>query len=231
MDDARISAFPDRFGGSREDDDADGRDDRGPASGPACPPRSPRRLRSVEAPEPAPGPPDLRPLAEQLMAIARKLRDAELSASQADPPASQGASIARSSGTSPPSDTDPAQEDRLDPAQRRRRHAVLARKTYAARRRRGAIFGDPDLFGEPAWDILLDLYIAHVLAKDVSVSSACIGSVAPPTTGLRWLGVLADHGLLKREHDPDDQRRVLVRLTERGLEAIDRYFALASAAL
>lgn len=102
---------------------------------------------------------------------------------------------------------------------------------YAARHRIGAIFGDPDLFGEPAWDILLDLYIAHVEAKDVSVSSACIGSAAPPTTGLRWLGVLADHGLLKREHNPDDQRRVLVRLTERGLEAMDRYFALASGAL
>ena len=40
-----------------------------------------------------------------------------------------------------------------------------------------------ELFGEPAWDILLDLYIANVENKPVSVSSACIGSAAPPTTG------------------------------------------------
>ena len=103
----------------------------------------------------------------------------------------------------------------------------IAREAYATRRRRGAIFKNAELFGEPAWDILLDLYIAHVEDKAVSVSSACIGSAAPPTTGLRWLGVLADHGLILREHDPEDQRRVLVRLTETGLAAMDEYFASA----
>ncbi|MGB7371614.1 winged helix DNA-binding protein, partial [Erythrobacter sp.] len=61
--------------------------------------------------------------------------------------------------------------------------------------------------------------------KPVSVSSACIGSAAPPTTGLRWLGVLCEEGFTLREHDPNDQRRVLVRLTERGIAAMDAYFA------
>ena len=104
-------------------------------------------------------------------------------------------------------------------------YGSFAREAYATRRKRGAIFGNPELFGEPAWDILLDLYIAHVENKAVSVSSACIGSAAPPTTGLRWLGVLTEHGLILREHDPEDQRRVLVRLTDRGLSAMDEYFA------
>lgn len=112
-----------------------------------------------------------------------------------------------------------------DIAERRVHYARLARKAYAKRRRRSTIFGYPELFGEPAWDILLDLYIAHVEHKPVSVSSACIGSAAPPTTGLRWLGVLSDHGFILREHDPDDQRRVLVRLTDEGLAAMDKYFA------
>jgi len=97
------------------------------------------------------------------------------------------------------------------------------------RRNQTAIFGNPELFGEPAWDILLDLYIAYVEDKPVSVSSACIGSAAPPTTGLRWLGVLAENDLVLREHDPEDQRRVLVRLTETGLAAMDEYFARAAA--
>lgn len=109
--------------------------------------------------------------------------------------------------------------------QRRRLYAEFAREAYSTRRRRSSIFQNSELFGEPAWDILLDLYIAHVENKPVSVSSACIGSAAPPTTGLRWLGVLADHELVLREHDPEDQRRVLVRLTERGLNAMDEYFA------
>ncbi|MEE4200669.1 MarR family transcriptional regulator [Erythrobacter sp.] len=116
---------------------------------------------------------------------------------------------------------------RPDPAQPRTHHVQLARNAYARRRKRSEIFGEAEIFGEPAWDILLDLYIAQADGTPVSVSSACIGSAAPPTTGLRWLGVLADHGLILREHDPRDQRRVLVRLTQGGLAAMDRYFAAA----
>lgn len=112
-----------------------------------------------------------------------------------------------------------------DPMHVRQLNAQLAREIYSTRRRRSAIFGNPELFGEPAWDILLDLYVADVEGKPVSVSSACIGSAAPPTTGLRWLGVLAEQDLILREHDPDDQRRVLVRLTESGLAAMDEFFA------
>ncbi len=100
----------------------------------------------------------------------------------------------------------------------------MARQAYALRRKRAAIFGNPELFGEPAWDILLDLYIVHADGKPVSVSSACIGSAASPTTGLRWLGVLAEEGLVVRENDSDDHRRVLVRLTRAGITAMERFF-------
>lgn len=99
-----------------------------------------------------------------------------------------------------------------------------ARRLYALRRRRGVIFGNAELFSEPAWDILLDLFIAHRENKSVSVSSACIGSAAPPTTGLRWLGILAKEGLVAREADPADHRRVMVRLTDRGLAGMERFF-------
>ena len=49
-------------------------------------------------------------------------------------------------------------------------------------------------------------------------------SAAPATTGLRWVSVLADQGLVVRENDPEDHRRVLVRLTRAGLAAMDRFF-------
>jgi hypothetical protein len=102
---------------------------------------------------------------------------------------------------------------------------------YALRRKRATIFGNADLFSEPAWDILLDLFIAQGEGKDVSVSSACIGSAAPPTTGLRWLGVLTDEGLVLRENDAEDNRRVLVRLTPAGLAAMERFFEAAEAGI
>jgi hypothetical protein len=149
------------------------------------------------------------PLADELMAIAARLRGA---AAEVAP----GIEIAAPANNMPP----PA----LRPD---RSHLAAARKAYALRRKRAAIFGNPDLFGEPAWDILLDLYIAHGEGKQVSVSSACIGSAAPPTTGLRWLGVLADEGLIVREADAGDHRRVLVRLTPAGQAAMERFFEAA----
>lgn len=127
----------------------------------------------------------------------------------------------------------PEHEPAPDPRSARiiRNHVALARKAYALRRKRAAIFGNPDLFGEPAWDIMLDLFIAQGEDKTVSVSSACIGSAAPATTGLRWLGVLAEDGLVVRENDPEDHRRVLVRLTPAGTAAMQRFFEAVDAAL
>jgi hypothetical protein len=116
-----------------------------------------------------------------------------------------------------PGDTAPFQRSAL----------ALARHAYALRRQRAAIFGSSDLFGEPAWDILLDLYIAQAEGKPVSVSSACIGSASPPTTGLRWLAVLTEQGLIARTADEQDQRRILVHLTARGLAAMEQFLALA----
>ncbi|MEP0191071.1 MAG: MarR family transcriptional regulator [Erythrobacter sp.] len=154
---------------------------------------------------------DLSPFADQLMAIARQLRDGEFV-----PPFEASVISSNKESTKTASQTN------------RDQFLALAKRIYAIRRRRSSIFGNPDLFGEPAWDILLDLYIAHVEQKPVSVSSACIGSASPSTTALRWLGVLAEDDLIIREQDRDDQRRVLVRLTERGVEAMETYFAKAA---
>lgn len=144
------------------------------------------------------------PLADELMAIAARLREAAEVGPGAEP-ADPHAPVSR-------------------PVRPARNRLALARKAYALRRKRVNLFGNPDLFGEPAWDILLDLYIAAGEGKNVSVSSACIGSAAPATTGLRWLGVLADEGLIVRENDAEDHRRVLVRLTPPGQAAMDRFF-------
>ncbi|MYL96739.1 MarR family transcriptional regulator [Novosphingobium sp. FGD1] len=104
----------------------------------------------------------------------------------------------------------------------------LARQNYDDRRRRNKIFRSEDLFGEPAWDILLDLFIAAKERRRVSVTSACIGSAVPSTTALRWIAILEKQGLLVREADPGDARRVYVKLSARGYAAMLEYFASAS---
>ncbi|MDJ0977541.1 MAG: winged helix DNA-binding protein [Erythrobacter sp.] len=163
--------------------------------------------------------PDLKPFADQLIAIAEQLRSGAFGA------VASAFSVERCAPLPVGSPDNAAELVDLSEREKRQVFAELARSAYAKRRKRTSIFGDTELFGEPGWDILLDLYIAQAEDKPVSVSSACIGSASPPTTGLRWLGVLADQGLVEREHDPDDQRRVLVRLTPKALEAMDTYFA------
>ena len=94
---------------------------------------------------------------------------------------------------------------------------------YRQRRRRDELFGVPDLFGEPAWDILLDLYIAGGRSESVSVSSACVAACVPPTTALRYLARLEQLGLVERTADKTDKRRVLVTLTRPARITIERY--------
>jgi hypothetical protein len=104
----------------------------------------------------------------------------------------------------------------------------LARQAYEDRRRRNKIFESDELFGEPAWDILLDLFIAAKERRQVSVTSACIGSAVPSTTALRWITILERQGLLMREADPGDARRIYVKLSPQGYSAMLRYFSAAS---
>lgn len=102
------------------------------------------------------------------------------------------------------------------------RPAARAIDLYGNRRRRVKLFG-ADLFGEPAWDILLDLYIATETGKQISVTSACIGAAVPLTTALRWLTMLEARRLIVRENDDRDARRSYVRLSDLGRELMDRY--------
>lgn len=101
---------------------------------------------------------------------------------------------------------------------------LIARQTYRDRRRREEIFRDADLFGEPAWDILLDLFIAAKEGKRISITSACIGAAAPSTTALRWLNILERESLIEREGDAHDMRRSYVRLTAAGYAKMLEYF-------
>ncbi|UYY57033.1 winged helix DNA-binding protein [Sphingomonas sp. S2-65] len=90
----------------------------------------------------------------------------------------------------------------------------LASRIYDARRARDTCFsGHSDLFGEPGWDILLDLFIAGERGRKVSVSSCCIAAAVPPTTALRWIGTLSERGLIEQTPDVKDSRRRFVALT------------------
>jgi DNA-binding MarR family transcriptional regulator len=92
----------------------------------------------------------------------------------------------------------------------------IARCILAMRRLRDRLLGE--FFSEPAWDILLDLYVQTHEGKIVTVSQLSLSTGAPPTTALRWINTMAETGLLARRSDEADGRRVVVSLSDRGEE-------------
>lgn len=80
-----------------------------------------------------------------------------------------------------------------------------------------------DLFCDPAWDMVLDLTLAHLAGKQISVSSLCVASGVPATTALRRIDDLVGCGLARRLKDPADGRRVFVMLTDEGLKRMDGF--------
>ncbi|WP_380785427.1 transcriptional regulator [Sphingomonas sp. R86521] len=101
----------------------------------------------------------------------------------------------------------------------------VARRLYRLRKRRDAELGN-SLFSEPAWDILLDLFISDYDDRQLSVSAVCIGARAPSATALRYLSLLQDAGLVERIRDATDGRRSHVTLTMTGRRRMTNLLAM-----
>lgn len=115
------------------------------------------------------------------------------------------------------------------PANGSSRESLKAQRDYAqqligVRRRRERELGI-ELFADPAWDILLDLFVQQVDGNAISVSSACYASSAPATTALRHLTNLIESGLVGRRTSHADKRRQYVFLTDEGFTRMERVLA------
>ena len=106
---------------------------------------------------------------------------------------------------------------------RERQRAKAVRRMLRQRRMREQYF-PADLFADPAWDMLLDLYAARLERQPVSVSSLCIAAAVPATTALRWIKTMTDAGLFVREADSQDGRRIFIALAEAAFDALAHYF-------
>jgi DNA-binding MarR family transcriptional regulator len=101
--------------------------------------------------------------------------------------------------------------------------ARLIRRIIRQRQQRERFFNS-ELLSDPVWDMLLDLAAATAEYRKVSVTSLCIASRVPPSTALRWIGLMAEQGLVLRIEDPLDRRRVFIALSEKAMSDIARYF-------
>jgi DNA-binding MarR family transcriptional regulator len=96
-------------------------------------------------------------------------------------------------------------------------------KRHLRERRSREVFFPQGLFAEPAWDILLDLYLTRYSGQKISVTSACLAAGVPSTTALRCLTTLESLDLVSRVADDKDDRRSFVSLTEKGVNAIENW--------
>ena len=99
-----------------------------------------------------------------------------------------------------------------------------AKFIYESRRKRARYIED-DIFGEPAWDIILDLLISKLSGKRISVTSSCMASAVAPTTALRWLKHLEEYGIVIRENCLTDNRRSYVSLSDSTFNSLVKYFS------
>ena len=90
-----------------------------------------------------------------------------------------------------------------------------------ARRARHSEFG-PDLFSEPAWDVLLELHAAALGARKLSLADLARAIDTPESTTARWVAVLADRGLVSSDDDMAQPGRRWISLTPEGASKMKR---------
>jgi predicted transcriptional regulator len=74
------------------------------------------------------------------------------------------------------------------------------------------------LFSDPAWDMVLDLTLASIENRQISISSLCIASNAPTTTALRCIKTLVEFGIIEIASDTKDRRRKNVKISQSTLD-------------
>jgi hypothetical protein len=95
---------------------------------------------------------------------------------------------------------------------------VAIRMRTAARRRTRHLSGE--WFGEPGWEMLLELFIQFSGGARVSTKSLVIASGAPDTTALRVIDRLEEAGLVERATSQMDKRVTLISLTRHGVVSV-----------
>lgn len=106
------------------------------------------------------------------------------------------------------------------------RHNLVerARRTFSGRQRRSQNFSSA-MFGEPAWDMLLALYVTEQSGPRYKIVNLLAQSGASATTGLRWLDYLEKERLVTRKPNPTDRRTSFIELTEKARNGLDAYFS------
>lgn len=73
----------------------------------------------------------------------------------------------------------------------------------------------------PAWDILLDLYLAALEGRRTCVWQSCVAANIPVSSAHRKIGGLIAKGFVERGDTMSDKRLVSIRLSAQSMELLD----------
>lgn len=132
----------------------------------------------------------------------------------------------------------PVRAERIDPIARQARKLIYDAERAVAthrgdltdharwileRRKQRDLYFDPMLFSNPAWDILLNLYVAGGEGRAVSVLDTCAASTLPQGVALRWLAFLKQEEMVVEMPDPVRVRQTLIRLSDHARLTMSSY--------
>lgn len=103
-----------------------------------------------------------------------------------------------------------------------------AKQILERRRLRQREFGSA-LFGEPAWEMLLELYVRESSGASTTTTQLQAASASPPSTSVRWLQKLQQEGLVNRRSHPVDHGTEFLELTNAARGTLERYLAAVGA--
>lgn len=104
---------------------------------------------------------------------------------------------------------------------------LSARQVFETRRRRQQLLPN-ELFGEPSWDILLNLFIAHLEGERRSERDCYANAGVPAPVAMRWIAILENADLIRRDTSRHDDPEWL-SLTPQGIAKMSGVMATNSA--
>lgn len=80
-----------------------------------------------------------------------------------------------------------------------------------------------DLFSDPCWDMLIELYAATLGGQETYLTGLCHAAGVPLTTATRRFEDLVASGFATKATDSTDRRRIIVKLTPEGRRRLEQF--------
>jgi hypothetical protein len=100
--------------------------------------------------------------------------------------------------------------------------ATLAQQILSSRHKRATMFGG-ELFKDPAYDILLEVFSRTQTGELTSPSIACAATSVPHATAVRHISLLVQKSYIERIVNPWDKRSINLKLTPLAMDKMTRW--------